>query len=35
MNGKDLDGRTIRVSVAEDRRAGGGRGGDEGGGGEW
>lgn len=27
MNGKDLDGRTIRVSVAEDRRAGGGGGG--------
>ncbi len=33
MNGKDLDGRTIRVSVAEDRRAGGGGGGGAGGGG--
>jgi len=31
MNGKDLDGRTIRVSVAEDRRAGGGGGGGGGG----
>ena len=35
MNGTDLDGRTIRVDVAHDRRRGGGGGGGGGGGRRW
>ena len=35
MNGFQLDGRPIRVDVAQDRRGGGGGGGYRGGGGGW
>ena len=36
MNGTELDGRTLNVNVAQDkRRGGGGRGGGGGGGGRW
>lgn len=34
MDGKELDGRTIRVNIAQERSGGGGRGG-RGGGGRW
>lgn len=35
MDGQELDGRRVRVNVAEDKRGGGGRGGRGGGGGRW